>query len=64
MVLLHGQRRGYWQQHIDYNIQVRLNVEDNTFSGTQSIRYQNNSPDTLKHIVLFIFISMRLPQEV
>ena len=59
--LLHGQRRGYWQQHIDYNIQVRLNVEDNTFSGTQSIRYQNNSPDTLNTLFFHLYFNAFAP---
>ena len=58
---LYGQRRGYWQQHIDYDIQVQMDVDDHTFSGTQSIRYQNNSPDTLDELFFHLYFNAFAP---
>ncbi|MDB5231723.1 MAG: family metallopeptidase [Chitinophagaceae bacterium] len=39
-----------WQQRIAYNINVRMDVPLNRFSGTEKIDYWNNSPDTLTRI--------------
>ena len=40
----------YWQQKIDYNIDVTLNDADQTIHGSESIRYHNLSPHTLRYI--------------
>ena len=44
--------RGYWQQKVDYEISIALNDEDQTLSGSEKIRYTNNSPDALKYLWL------------
>ena len=38
---------GYWQQKINYNIEVVLNDQQNTLKGKEHIIYYNQSPDTL-----------------
>ena len=40
----------YWQQQVNYNIQVSLNEADNTLDGFVQMQYHNNSPDTLHYI--------------
>ena len=40
----------YWQQKIDYNIDVTLNDADQTIHGNESIRYHNLSPHTLRYV--------------
>lgn len=40
----------YWQQKVDYQIDVKLNEADRTLSGKEVINYKNNSPDTLKYL--------------
>ncbi|MBK5273089.1 MAG: M1 family peptidase, partial [Bacteroidia bacterium] len=40
----------YWQQEVNYTIDVSLNDKDNTLDGFEKIEYINNSPDTLKFI--------------
>ena len=35
---------GYWQQHINYNIEVDMNVETSQYEGKQRVVYTNNSP--------------------
>ena len=39
-----------WQQRINYDISVALNVATNLLNGTERIDYYNNSPDTLKRV--------------
>lgn len=43
---------GYWQQRADYRIQVRLDPAAHRLSGSETITYVNNSPDTLTHLWL------------
>lgn len=42
----------YWQQKVDYDIKVTLDENERRISGSQSVRYKNNSPDTLNYIWL------------
>jgi hypothetical protein len=40
----------YWQQEVNYTIDVSLNDTAHTLDGFEKIEYINNSPDTLKFI--------------
>ena len=40
----------YWQQKVDYKIDVKLNEENRRIEASEQITYQNNSPDTLKYL--------------
>ncbi|HZF65987.1 MAG TPA: M1 family metallopeptidase, partial [Chitinophagaceae bacterium] len=40
----------YWQQQVDYRIDVSLNDKDHVLDGFEKITYTNNSPDTLTFI--------------
>jgi len=40
----------YWQQQVNYTIDVSLNDKVNELDGFEKIEYINNSPDTLKFI--------------
>ncbi len=40
----------YWQQRADYDIKVTLDPAAKTISGSETIRYTNNSPDTLEFL--------------
>ncbi|MGI9251222.1 MAG: M1 family metallopeptidase [Pseudohongiellaceae bacterium] len=42
----------YWQQQVDYEIEITLDEENQRLSGTETINYQNNSPDTLNYLWL------------
>ncbi|HEY3116075.1 MAG TPA: M1 family metallopeptidase [Chloroflexota bacterium] len=50
--------RGYWQQRVDYLIRATLDTAAKRISGTESIRYTNNSPDSLR------FVWMQLDQNL
>ncbi|MEM6639935.1 MAG: M1 family metallopeptidase [Pseudomonadota bacterium] len=42
----------YWQQKVDYDIDVRLIEDQRRIVGTERVRYTNNSPDTLRFLWL------------
>ncbi len=41
---------GYWQQQVDFKIDITLNEKDHTLDGFEKMDYYNNSPDTLYFI--------------
>ncbi|MBC7686956.1 MAG: M1 family metallopeptidase [Aquabacterium sp.] len=43
-------QNNYWQQQVDYKIDVTLNDKTHTLDGFVKIDYHNNSPDTLYYI--------------
>lgn len=40
----------YWQQRVDYRIRATLDTTAKRLSGSEFIRYRNNSPDTLRFV--------------
>ncbi|MDZ7644326.1 MAG: M1 family metallopeptidase [Woeseiaceae bacterium] len=42
----------YWQQRASHQVRVRLDEERRRISGSQTITYVNNSPDTLRYVWL------------
>lgn len=49
------QNAGYWQQQVNYKIDVTLNDLDNTLDGFVKMDYYNNSPDTLHFIWIHLW---------
>jgi len=42
----------YWQNTVSYKLKAELNPESKILKGTASISYYNNSPDSLRYLVL------------
>jgi hypothetical protein len=42
----------YWQNSSDYDLKVSLDPESGMLNGSGTITYYNNSPDTLRYLVL------------
>ena len=40
----------YWQQEVNYTMDVSLNDNEHTLDAFEKIEYVNNSPDTLRYI--------------
>ncbi len=40
----------YWQQRVDYTIDVVLNDQDQSITGSETIRYRNHSPHALRYL--------------
>ncbi len=45
----------YWQNHAKYTIEAELLSDESTLIGSESVQYFNNSPDTLKQMVVRIY---------
>jgi hypothetical protein len=48
-------QNGYWQQHVDYKMDVSMDVKNYQYKGTQELVYINNSPDTLKRVFFHLY---------
>ncbi len=51
----YAQQTGYWQQHVDYEINVVLDDVKHALDGSLAIRYTNNSPDVLSEIWIHLW---------
>ena len=45
-----AQSQAGWQQHVDYTMEIDMDVENFQFDGEQILVYTNNSPDELKEV--------------
>ncbi|RPD96037.1 M1 family peptidase [Aureibaculum marinum] len=45
-----AQNIGYWQQHVDYTMNIDMDVENYQYNGTQKLIYTNNSPDVINQV--------------
>ena len=50
-----AQPKGYWQQKVDYKMEVSMNVETYQYKGKQKLVYTNNSGDTLRKVYYHLF---------
>ena len=53
--VISAQETEYFQQNVDYNIEVTLNDTNHTLSAFEKLIYSNNSPDTLGFIWFHIW---------
>jgi hypothetical protein len=51
----------YWENHGRYAITLTTRPPDRTISGTETITYVNNSPDTLPGLVFKLFLNIHKP---
>ena len=54
----------YWQQKADYRIRATLDPAHNQLRGRETIRYTNNSPDTLPYLWFFLEQNLCAPNSV
>ncbi len=52
---------GYWQQQVDYQMDVHMNVDNYNYTGTQKLTYTNNSPDTLHRVFYHLYYNAFQP---
>jgi hypothetical protein len=50
-----AQHKGYWQQKVDYTMEVSMDVKNYQYKGKQKLIYTNNSSDTLRHVYYHLF---------
>src|SRR5580765_2888271 len=52
---------GYWQQRVEYTMNVKMNVTTHQFEGDQKLVYYNNSPDTLFKVYYHLYFNAFQP---
>ncbi|MEN8702939.1 MAG: M1 family metallopeptidase [Polaribacter sp.] len=52
---------GYWQQQVDYTMDVDMDVNNYQYKGTQKLVYTNNSPDDLDHVFYHLYFNAFQP---
>ena len=50
-----SQNATYWQQHVDYKMDVTMDAKTSIYKGKQELIYTNNSQDTLKKVYYHLF---------
>lgn len=59
-----AQRAGYWQQEVEYVMDIDFDVETNRFQGKQKLTYHNNSPDELDRVFYHLFFNAFQPNSM
>ncbi|WP_067030572.1 M1 family metallopeptidase [Allomuricauda sp. CP2A] len=59
--LLFAQNNSYWQQHVDYTMDVAMDVKTYQYTGTQKLVYTNNSPDVLDRVFYHLYYNAFQP---
>src|SRR6478736_347170 len=52
---------GYWQQRVEYTMNIKMNVTSHQFEGDQKLIYYNNSPDTLSKVYYHLYFNAFQP---
>nr|BFF39470.1 hypothetical protein BACY1_12750 [Tenacibaculum mesophilum] len=53
--------QGYWQQHVDYTMDIDMDVKTYQYKGTQKLVYTNNSPDALNKVFYHLYFNAFQP---
>lgn len=51
----------YWQQSVDYTMEVNMDVENYQYTGSQKLVYTNNSPDALSRVYYHLYFNAFQP---
>ncbi|PWI29787.1 peptidase M1 [Flavobacteriaceae bacterium LYZ1037] len=51
----------YWQQHVDYKMDITMDVNNYRYTGTQNLVYTNNSPDVLHRVYYHLYFNAFQP---
>jgi hypothetical protein len=58
---IYAQNTSYWQQHVDYKMEIDMNVNNYQYNGKQDLVYTNNSPDTLSQVFYHLYFNAFQP---
>lgn len=51
----------YWQQKVNYEMEIDMNVDTYQYTGTQKLVYTNNSPDVLNKVYYHLYFNAFQP---
>ena len=60
-IVLIAQNPNYWQQHVDYNMEIDMDVNTFQYEGKQTLVYTNNSPDVLNKVFYHLYFNAFQP---
>lgn len=58
---LFGQRKGYWQQGVDYNMSIDVHEKTYQYDGKMTLRYTNNSGQSLSKVYFHLYFNAFQP---
>ena len=61
LFVLHVGSAQYWQQAVDYTMEVALDTETALYNGTQKLVYTNNSPETINKVFYHLYFNAFKP---
>jgi len=62
VILTAQNNSSYWQQHVDYTMDVNVDVKNYQYTGTQKLVYTNNSPDVLNKVFFHLYLNAFQPE--
>jgi len=54
-------QKGYWQQEVEYKMNIDMDAEKHQFHGTSELTYVNNSPDTITKAFFHLYFNAFQP---
>ena len=54
-------QKNYWQQHVDYEMVIDVNVQNHTYGGIQKLVFTNNSPEALERVFYHLYFNAFKP---
>lgn len=54
-------KSSYWQQHVDYKMEIDMDVNNYQYNGKQTLVYTNNSPDVLNRVYYHLYFNAFQP---
>lgn len=59
-----AQRKGYWQQKVDYKIDVDVDEKNYQYNGQMRLKYTNNSGQSLSKVYLHLYFNAFQPESM
>lgn len=56
-----AQRKGYWQQTVDYKMNIDVNEKTYQYNGNMQLKYSNNSGQSLKKVYFHLYFNAFQP---
>lgn len=56
--------QAYWQQKVEYQMDIDFDTDNHQFTGSQNLKYFNNSPDTLTKVYYHLYFNAFQPESM
>lgn len=60
----YSQGKYYWQQEVEYEMDIDVDAANHQFTGKQKLTYYNNSPDTLERVYYHLYFNAFQPNSM